>query len=186
MARRRYYRRSVRVVPAKKKWASNIVTQRLVHNTDNPAYNYITLVSNSTESSTPTPIIIKTGNFKVQVDAVASIETTQRRLAGAIAMIIYLPQGYALSTASPNSAFRDLMVQHPEWIMAWKQLDFSSASGAATSESVSVSFSSRLKRNLNSGDKIVFGVAYQGDGYLPGTVNTFMYQVAAQYWTCSN
>lgn len=171
---------------AKKRWASQMTFNRMVQGSSGSTY--LTLVENSTESATPTPVIIKTGNFKVQVDAFASItDATSRGLVNAIAFIAYVPQGYPLTSSTTSyTVMRDLIKQHPEWIMCWKQMDFSSASGTATPESVSVSFSSRLKRNLNSGDKIIFSVAYSTDGFYPTSQNTFTYQVACQYWTCSN
>lgn len=172
---------------AKKKWASQMTVQRLVHSDETTAKNYITLVENSSESATPTPVIIKTGNFKVQVDAFASVTSTNRNLVGGIAFIAYVPQGYALEDQTPGRLVMvNFIRQHPEWILAWKQLDFSSSSGTATTDTVSTSFSSRLKRNLNSGDKIIYCVAYQTDGLWPSTSNTFTYQVACQYWTCAN
>lgn len=192
MARRRYYRRSVRVVPAKKKWASNITQITLRQGRPNvgggPIGNFHPLVSNSAGNSTPTPVIIKTGNFKVQVDAVSSLNLTTVSSVNVIVFIAFLPEGYSYSATDPDSG-ATLMKQHPEWIMAWKQIDFTSSTGQATNNSATANFSSRLKRNLNSGDKIIFGTAYPAAEAKPEPANDgnyFSYTVACQYWTCAN
>lgn len=192
MARRRYYRRSVRVVPAKKKWASNITQITLRQGRPNagggPIGNFHPLVTNSASNSTPTPVIIKTGNFKVQVDAVAQLNITEVSSVNVIVFIAFLPEGYSYSATSADSG-ADLMKAHPEWIMAWKQIDFTSANGQATNNSATANFSSRLKRNLNSGDRIVFGTAYPAAEVKPSSDslgNLFTYTVACQYWTCAN
>lgn len=173
---------------AKKKWASQMTIQRLQQENEAQSLQYLTLVQNSTESATPTPVIVKTGNFKVQVDAYAVVTTADRSLVNAIAFIAYVPQGYTLdgNTGTRYTVMQNFLKQHPEWVMCWKQLDFTSSSGTASPDAVSVSFSSRLKRNLNSGDKIIFSVAYQENGIVPSSSNSFTYQVACQYWTCSN
>lgn len=192
MARRRYYRRSVRVVAAKKKWASNIkqitMRQGRVNVGGGPIGDYAILVSNATGTSTPTPVIVKTGNFKISVDAVAQVNLTAVSSVNVIVFIAFLPEGYVYNSTDVNAGYF-LINNHPEWIMAWKQIDFTSATGAATSNSVTANFSSRLKRNLNSGDKIIFGTAYPAAEVKPeadNTGNLFTYTVACQYWTCAN
>lgn len=67
---------------------------------------------------------------------------------------------------------------HPEWILAWKQIGYESLQGTRNVDRVT--FSSRLKRNLNSGDRIVF--ALNSFGALQDLALLGM----CQFWTCAN
>ena len=168
MARRRYYRRYVRVAP-KKKWASNILVGSVTTS------NYATIVENSTQTSTPTPVIVKCGNFKVQGDVMFSTGgSTPTRPVCMNLFLIFCPEG-----VSPSDG---LIGAHPEWIIGWKTVDVgvirsTSESGNPTS---SFSMSSRLKRNLNSGDRIV-AILQSSDGSMTGQC-----VFTCQYWTCAN
>lgn len=189
MARRRYYRRSVRVVPAKKKWATcmnvGAITATGSSGSTSPApavavHGQDILVRNSSQSSTPTPVVVKAGNFKIQGDCVISATTGPTATTSVIVYIVYLPE-VVMSSANVLSTISD----HPEWIMAWKLVDVNTSS-SSTTNSNSFSFSSRLKRNLNSGDGIAI-VAVLRDA-TPPTGNTYTVRLNynAQWWTCSN
>ena len=106
------------------------------------------LVVNSAESATPTPTIIKTKHFKMSVDTY--VQAGSAIIIGPIvAYIMYVPQGYTLATTTP--------IDHPEWVLAWRTID-TSASNVNNGYHNSVTMSSSLSRNLNSGDtiKVVF------------------------------
>lgn len=180
MARRRYYRRSARVVVPKKKWATNMKSGTMTKNTTNPLEHMEeVLVSNSTQVSTPTPVIVKTGNFKVQGDCYLYVTGTNINSATQLIMyVVYLPE-VVVNQANPATAIQD----HPEWIMGWKVVDLNLAN-ATNTQSTSFSFSSRLKRNLNSGDTVAL-VALLRNGNTQNTV-TYSVNYTCQYWTCSN
>ena len=176
---RRYYRSRTRVIRPKKKWGSNIKNFSITTSGNQSIQaNYTTLVQNSVSTSNPTPVIIKAGNFKVQGDAYYISST-----AGNIELslyVIYLPEGVNPADAT---AYQGLITAHPEWVLAWKFVSANRASGASTEQNLTFSFSSRLKRNLNSGDKIVLlGLASAGSTSISSANFTGM----CQYWTCTN
>lgn len=173
MPRRRYYRRYTRVVPAKKKWASNIITGTIGTAGSGEADN-LTLVANSSPTATPTPVIVKTGNFKIQGDAYLDVRTGGGNISvAARVFVLYTPEGV-------TSDFATVIGQHPEWIMGWTQLDLPITNAAAIAAGNRFTLSTRLKRNLNSGDKIRIVVIGGGDN------NKVVCQFTAQFFTCAN
>lgn len=184
----RYYRRRsyTRVVRPKKKWASGYKTiAGAIQTGTGSSFVYNTnLVENSTDSSNPTPVIIKTGNFRVQFDAVLNVGGSG--ILTARAYVVYIPEGWNLGTTGAEIYLNidNIVAQHPEWIMVWRQLDFGNANASGSVDTTVVRMSSRLKRNLNSGDKIVFAILGTGDF----TGITFRGQVVggAQFWNCAN
>ena len=167
MARRRYYRRYIRVAP-KKKWASNILQGSL------STSNFGVICENSAGTATPTPVIVKCGNFKVQGDVMYNTTGgSSNTLANLNFFLIFVPEGITPSDA--------LIGTHPEWIIGWKTIDVGVV--RSTSETAvaaaTFSFSSRLKRNLNSGDRIV-AILQSGDSRLSANC-----VFTAQYWTTS-
>lgn len=180
----RYYRRRTytRVVKPKKKWASNYyeLSGDVQSAGDGQSFWYAKpLGRNTTEVNSPTPVIVKTGNFRVQFDLTISVGAS-----GAIAaraFVIFVPQGWP-STTIDN--YQNIVKDHPEWIMVWRQLDFGNANAAGTYDTSVVKMSSRLKRNLNSGDSVIFLILGTGDF----TNVTYKAKIAgaAQYWTCAN
>lgn len=167
MARRRYYRRYVRVAP-KKKWASNII-QGSVSTT-----NYATIVENSAQTATPTPVIVKCGNFKVQGDAQYAYPGGSSRPVNLNFFLIFVPEG-----VTPSDG---LIGSHPEWVIGWRNIDVvgvkpNTESGVAAA---AFSFSSRLKRNLNSGDRVCAIIQTNDSQVSASSVFT------CQYWTCAN
>ena len=172
MARRYYRRRTVTVRP-KKKWATNFLQGTLGTNADPAAV----LVQNTTQSSLPTPVIVKAGNFKLQGD-LSIYTTTALTTTPRIAVVVfYLPQGLDLTATAANG----ILESHPEWILAWKQVDTNIVAANTSSGFSSFSVSSRLKRNLNSGDRICVGYTTNTPSAAVLTI-----QFSAQYWTCAN
>lgn len=177
----RYYRRRyTRVVKPKKRWASNIATY-----SDTPAilnqqgFGYTTLVSNSVQSSSPTPSIVKTGNFKVSIDSYLQYGGGQ--VAGTAVVqffVVYVPEGW--STSNLNN----LVSAHPEWILGSKTVGSSYTTGTFLSLET-INLSTRLKRNLNSGDAIF--LLFQIDPTLVSGSNTALKLSGhVRYWTCAN
>lgn len=170
---RRYYRRRTIVVKPKKKWASNIASSNLSLNINAPqtptSADGAVLVGNSAQSSNPTSTIIKAGNFKVQGDCYFT--STGSGLVQCVVYVMYVPQALPLATTAD---YTNLIQSHPEWIMAWKLVDLNSTSNQINA----FTFSSRLKRNLNSGDTIRLIAVSEGTG----TAN-FVITSKVQYWT---
>lgn len=169
----RYYRRRyTRVVRPKKKWASNILTL----NNQNVASPYVvTLVQNSQQSANPTPVILKTGNFKISLDC--RIEVGSQLNANLIiqVFILYVPEGWT------NASIPGIVNSHPEWIMGSKTVG-GSYEQASIYSLETLNMSTRLKRNLNSGDGIV--LLFVPNTSVPGaTISTTGH---VRYWTCAN
>lgn len=198
----RYYRRRyTRVVKPKKKWATNI--RSIVFDTGATPLGASriglsqVLCANSAETfastaTAPTPTIVKCGNFKVQCDALVTLSSNDfMRLT---MYILYIPEGVFVASSSLTALEKyetdeislGLIIQkHPEWILAWRQFD--SQQGTGTLNSERVSFSSRLKRNLNSGDQIyaVF-LAHSGTGVGTNVISRVVITGTCQFWTCTN
>ena len=178
----RYYRRRRTVVRApKKKWASQIkmFTMSITGWNETLGGGVQELVGNSASTSNPTPVLIKAGNFKVQGDWIYQPATAgMGGRATARMFIMYCPEGTVPTTATQ---VQSLVNSHPEWIMAWKQLEANT--DTETYDQDRFSFSSRLKRNLNSGDKIICAYILERNS----TVNVNIdFHMTAQYWTCAN
>lgn len=141
---RRYTRNYRRYGNFKRRKWSPVFVSATANLTPPSNFNFVPLAQNTANVGTNAPIstIIKVKNFKVVADIIATRDTSTPP-AGAspslVFSIMFVPQGYAIT--------QTLMVDHPEWIMAWRAIDY------ATTNTVQVS--SRLSRNLNSGDQVV-------------------------------
>ena len=174
----RYYRRRyTRVVRPKKKWASNIT----VWNAQSLTGSYAALlVSNSAQASSPTPTILKVGNFKISADVVFKTSGSNADYNfSCMAYILYVPEGWESSA----SAFNNLISKHPEWIMATKTLGVTSTT-SSQNYTETLNLSTRLKRNLNSGDQVVFYLQFSSPGSI--TVSSASITGNCRYWTCAN
>lgn len=184
----RYYRRRTytRVVRPKKKWAScyTVLSGNISINSSQQFFYNRELCINSTESGTPTPVIIKTGNFRVQFDLTLNVGASGA--VSARAYIIYVPQGWEFGSTAEQmyTSYDQIVRQHPEWIMTWRQLDFGNANAAGSVDTSVVRMSSRMKRNLNSGDRVIFLLL--GNGAFENVQTQGVVQGACQYWTCAN
>lgn len=159
----RSYRRSGYV--RRRKWSPVFFAQTSTLSADTP-FGTVTLAQNSANQGGTSPIatIIKVKNFKVVVD-VLSVSGAQGSPSSTFA-IMFLPQGY---TADIN-----LMTTHPEWIMAWRSIDLQTTN--------TVQVSSRLTRNLNSGDSIIFFITRNFTGSAP----VFGLSLQVSFVTCNN
>lgn len=147
---RRYYRRT-RVIRPKKKWASGIKTINfnISPESETPELRvpYTGLVINASQTSNPTPVILKAGNFKVNADVYVTLPQGGTNI-HLVAFIVFLPEGIA---PADNQQFGNLITSHPEYIMAWKQIDAEYAKVTDTAGQINtqrVAFSSRLKEIL--------------------------------------
>lgn len=175
----RYYRRRyTRVVKNKKRWATNMIkASSSIQCTAQGAAAEITLVQNAAQSGVPTPVIVKTGNFKLQFEyqfaSAGSGTTNGMQIA---AYIVYVPE--LTGTLADYTASSNFLLAHPEYIMGMKLIDVGNVSGSTNVTTMS----SRLKRNLNSGDKvclIIQGKLADGStAAVQGYIN-----ILGQYWT---
>lgn len=185
MARYRRYRRTIVRAP-RKKWASNYVSvdsDTVTYGADGTFAYSKNLASNGTELIPPTPTVIKTGNFKSQFDL--TINVAIGSIVSAQAFIVFIPEGY-FQGVSPitTTMWTNAVIKHPEWLMMWRQLDFGAVGAAGSVDTSVVKMSSRLKRNLNSGDQIYFLIL--GHGEFAGVTQKANIRGAVQFWTCAN
>lgn len=145
-------------------------------NTSDPL-PFVDLVVNAAQSNAPTPVIVKAGNFKINCDI--GVTTGNSGTIQLVAAVLYKPEGVSIAN---NAALGEYMAQHPEYILVWRQFDaaYGISGNNATQQ---VTMSSRLKRNLNSGDKIIFAILNADSG---APVNNIRAMLTAQYWTCAN
>lgn len=183
MVRRRYTRVYRRV--AKKKWCP-ILKQVLTttstlggNTTDVVTFSYATLCQNAVTTGdnvpVPVPTMIKVKNFKCVLDIATSSATVARNNFYAI---MYIPQGYTVTTTTPQD--------HPEWIMVWRTVDRGLSGTENTTENVQIS--SRLARNLNSGDSVILYNSFivpSGAGSASLSINTTTVAYVS-FVTCNN
>lgn len=177
---RRYYRsRKIYRYP-KRKWATRMTNQNgaLSINADTQLANrQFVIVNNSQDIDSPTPTIVKCGNPNISIEL--AIQLSAAGSTDATAFLIYTPE-LALSNDADFSACRSFIEAHPEYIMAWKRFDGNSYSSEISCNTVILT--SRLKRNLNTNDRlrliilascITSGVHIVGTRYaITGTINT--------------
>ena len=159
MARRRYYYRTRRTVP-KQKWLTNMCAVNI-----NSVSGQVTTIGNSYSYIYSTDIIRNTSNKVVSPDTTiytnATILKTGRwKCKGIISSgfeafnylvgLMYIPEGYTITNTSTTIDYQTVIYQHPEWVLCWKRFDYTNAG-----QSNEFSLSSRLKRNLNSGDRVI-------------------------------
>jgi len=126
----------------KKKWASfmkDIATTNVSIPGNATGGAVATIVSNSSDTATPTPTVLKVKHIRVAFD----FTSAQYYFNAGFLCILFVPQGITPDAGTP--------ILHPEWIMAWKGLELDGQTGAGKQ----VMISSSLSRNLNSGDSIV-------------------------------
>ena len=166
------YRRSyVKRVYPRKRWASNIVTKNLLLSLnvgEKTAWSYVPLVSNSGQEDVPTPTLLKFGRCKIKGDIRTDL-TADRNYVSGIVYVVYVPEGFSNSP--------DIIKQHPEYIIGWTQLSLDSGNA--------FTFSSSLKRNLNSGDKIIILFTIDSTNSTQ-TVRAFNFYFTAQFWVTTS
>lgn len=151
---RRYYR-SRRTIP-RQKWSinlSNVAATVPAANASSYSVAQVNLVNNPGRNATSgatqvaSSAILKTSRVRFKGVISSSMQAGQ----SAIVAIMYLPE--LINSSGTNVGVESLGLSvfycHPEWIMAWSRLDYTNA--AQRNE---ISLYSRLKRNLQPGDRI--------------------------------
>lgn len=177
---RRYYRRRPAVVRPKKKWSSNIV---LINRGQAQGPRFVMdLCTNSTQSTSPTPVIVKTGNFKLRLDAQLTTPggMTISSWPSVSYYVMYVPEGFVFTATPSHAELISYITKHPEWIIAYSVAG-SNTTASSRWDLETCSFSSRLKRNLNSGDKVVLIAVQEEDNALDLDVRGVV-----RFWTCAN
>lgn len=184
---RRFYRSRIRYIKPKKKWSTNIVSDDLsftasINSNNQPYWMSHALVTNSGASSSPTPVVIKAGNFKAQGLIAGDTENAGARILDMGCYIMFVPEG--ISPTNASAAFQ-LIGLHPEWIMGWTMVNIAHVASLGTDDWASkFSLSSRLKRNLNSGDQVQLWIVGHYDNGQSATP-TFKVKFTSQFWTTS-
>ena len=164
------YRRAYKRVYPRKRWASNMLTRNTLvtlANAEKGASATETLCINSTQTTTPTPVMITFGRVKVKGDVRTDVDSNNNYVSG-IMYVVFCPQGMTIDSF--------LIDNHPEYILGWTQISLDSGN--------TFSFSSSLKRNLNSGDKI--GILFQINSVnAVQAVRNFNFYYTCQFWTTS-
>ena len=147
-------KRSYKVVKRNKaKWAPVCVSwvpdQPYIIGAGNTSFHYVTICANDSHTAVaPTATIIKCGNFKTNFSITYNTDNPVLACVLFKLVVLYVPQGY--------TAINDELIEkHPEWVLGWTQ--FSPVNGST------VTFGSKLKRNLNSGDEIILGYVGYND-----------------------
>lgn len=178
MPRRYYTRYRPRAYGKRRKWSPTLGQGSLTTaaSTNNSGFSVSVLCGNSSVQGTTTPVstIIKVKNFKVVLDIVSV--TTAGVARNNFYAIMFVPQGFTVGVNTPQ--------EHPEWIMVWRTVDVGRGSDSSTPTSTNIQLSSRLTRNLNSGDQIVlFNSVFNGGSNANITLSTTFY---SSFVTCNN
>ena len=154
----------------RKRWASNIksdVASLSLLTTTTSSFVTSVVCQNASQSSTPTPVIVKFARLKLKGDIRFSATNVSQFTSGMV-YAVFVPEG--------NSLNADLVANHPEYILGWTVLSMDSGN--------SFSLTSTLKRNLNSGDSI--RLLWTIDTTTTPSQNiTYNFYYTLQYWTTS-
>ena len=173
------YRRSYRRMYPRKRWATNIgsLNTRVAFSSGQTSSVGSTLVCrNSNQTANPTPVLLKFGRCKCKIDVQPiTIPTDSVNSLSLVAYLTFVPQGVNMGNSQPAY---DLIKNHPEYIMGWQQISLDSPS--------SMTISSKLKRNLNSGDGIyLIFVAETNQEHPPQASIVYGLSCTYQFWTTS-
>lgn len=163
--------RSVRSRRRGKKWSPVLVElnpdpQAIPANSSH--YATLTICENSQNTTTaPTATVIKVGNVKISFECESA--SNRAVVASGVMFIMFVPQGLTPAADYPT--------QHPEYIMTWRSFNPAGAVSAVTIQS-------RLKRNLNSGDRIIILYKVRNDD--SNSTLTIAIRATATYVCCAN
>lgn len=179
---RRYYTRyrSRRTYVARRKWSPTLIQtqQQTAAIPDTNGYSTVTLCANASNQGTNVPVstIIKVKNFKVVLDIVSlSSNASSSTIRNNFYAIMFVPQGFTVTANIPQ--------EHPEWIMVWRTVDVGRPATDGAPTSPNIQMSSRLTRNLNSGDSIVLFHSYYNSSSASANIST---TAIVSFVTCNN
>lgn len=170
MARYKYKRYYRKIYP-RKRWASNIFKENSIVTvlaSQKDAFASTTICTNSPQTDVPTPVILKFGRCKVKGDIRTDLQN-ETNFVSCTMYLVYVPEGYPIGI--------DLIKLHPEYVIGWTTISLDSGN--------TFTFSSPLKRNLNSGDKIMMFFDLSATNTTQFT-RAFNFYYTIQYWTASS
>lgn len=163
MSKRYTYRRYRRTYP-KQKWQLSLVEPTAFNFSPvMTAQTFVAKHSNICQTVVPTDAtaasvvsannIVKTGNFRVKGSF--NIGGTDTDRLSIIIYVIFVPQGIDPDNTgvSTTNLATSIFYSHPEWVLCWTRRDMDNST-----DNDDFSMSSRLKRNLNSGDSVKLGI----------------------------
>ena len=183
MPRRYTYRRKYSYKPRKKwnsNWNSDDINLNMPDVSTTSSYtkaitNQLLIVNPQLTGTNVSTSIVKVKNVKVQLSTTGIPDASNLSVYTMQVAIVFCPEGI-----TPSS---DILERHPEWIMAYKMLTID----ASTTIPINFSISSRLARNLNSGDTIYLSViTRRASAETPTQNQTGLYipcYYTVQYWT---
>lgn len=173
------YKRYYKPVYPRKRWASNIgnLTTRIAFSQgQTSSVGSTEICSNAAQTATPTPVLLKFGRCKCRIDLQPiTMPTTGSNSLSLVCYLTFVPQGVNMSDS--QTAY-NLIKNHPEYVMAWQQISLDSPG--------TMSLTSKLKRNLNSGDGIyLIFVAGTNPEHPPQASIVYGLSATYQFWTTS-
>ena len=171
--RRRYSKRYYR----KGRWSANIkqiINQEIQAPANSQFYGFIDLATNPAQSDTTVSqqYTVAHTQFSFTLDNFYS--GNEAAIDSATAFIMYIPQGYTITSA--------IVSQHPEWIMSMRF--YGKIIADSNSRDIKpLSISTRVKRRLQTGDKIVFFLT--GNNTATGG-QTIQVNGILRWWTKAN
>lgn len=154
----------------RKRWASNIVSNNrivTVESSSKVGFAFDVLCKNVSQASLPTPVLLKFGRIKLKGDVRTDVNNANN-FVSAVIYCVYVPQGMITNA--------NILTEHPEYIIGWTTISLDSGN--------TFSFTSSLKRNLNSGDEI--HLLFQVDSVnATNSARNFNFYYTAQFWTTS-
>lgn len=148
---RRYYSRRTRIIRPKVKWSPHMETvQDTLAVPANAAYAYYphVICANASDSHLPSVPVVQVTRINFQGHIAQNQASGEWYL-----YFIYVPEGVD-STLSTWSAYQAYINAHPEYIMA-RTISTSDYSGTGGNTTTTIRLSTRMKRNLNSGDQVI-------------------------------
>jgi hypothetical protein len=119
--------------------------------------SYVELINNPNNLNTDVTGYVQTiGRFSID----CTLEGTNGDLNNVALFVMYIPEGYSMYV---NNSVVDVASQHPEWIMAYKYLgsptDSQYGQGCQPTR-----ITSRVRRNLMTGDRVILFVSGTNSG----------------------
>lgn len=133
------------------KWSPHMETiQETLNVPANVSYAYYVhaIAANATDSHLPTVPVIQVTRINFQGHLAQNVTSGEWYL-----YFIYIPEGLD-ATLTNWTAWQGYINAHPEYIMA-RTIGSSDYSGTAGNTTTTLRLSTRMKRNLNSGDQVV-------------------------------
>ena len=141
-----------------------------------------TLVENQEYSSSRGNNVLRVKNIELNIQFETAGLLASYNIESCCGYVMYIPEGYQVTVDTP--------IQHPEWIMAYKYFGSPDPELGTGTEAQSISnqriqrIKSRLSRNLNTGDRIIF--LAEATNVAGTTTYQVQFQGLCRWWTKAN